>query len=134
MPIKGAQRHSARLKKLATVRPTVAQIVFAAADELAAEAAISITTGAVSGKQHQPSKPGDPPMADTGALARSIHVARKSRKSVSARGVADAPHAMALEYGTSKMAERPFMRPAVARVEPKMKASIERAIERAKRL
>lgn len=84
--------------------------VYAAADYLSTEAAISITTGAVSGKGHVVSAPGQPPNADTHKLDRSVHTERTGPLSV--QSVADAPYAVELEFGTSKMAERPYMRPA----------------------
>lgn len=56
------------------------------------------------------SAPGDPPAIDTGELARSIEIVELSKKHV--RLQSDAEHAPMLEYGTTKMEERPFMLPA----------------------
>lgn len=60
-------------------------------------------------KIHVVSRPGDPPNVDTGRLRSSIYV-RKHGRLVYAIGteVEYAPH---LEFGTVKMAARPFMRP-----------------------
>ena len=87
----------------------------ALADRGRVEAAHLITEGSVSGKNHVPSAPHDPPNRDTGQLDTSI-VARKTGP-VSAEYAATAPYALALEVGTSnedgteRMIERPFMGP-----------------------
>lgn len=117
--IRGAEAHRRRLRKLrgsAMVRP-VTQAVFAAAQDLAVDASLSITRGAVSGKGHVPSSPGEPPNADTHVLARNIEAI--STGPLKAEASSNAPYSLALEFGTSKMAERPFMRPAAKRERPK---------------
>jgi HK97 gp10 family phage protein len=54
---------------------------------------------------------GSPPNTDTGNLVKSIQVERiKDGVSVGSRE--SAPYGKFLEYGTSKMAERPWLRPA----------------------
>lgn len=56
-----------------------------------------------------PSEPGEAPGVDTGTLKNSIHVENTGRfKRAIAAGTDYAPH---LEFGTSKMAARPFMMP-----------------------
>lgn len=115
----GHEAHKRRLRKLrgsAMVRP-VTQAVFAAAQDLAVDASLSITRGSVSGKGHVPSSPGEPPNADTQVLSRNIEAV--STGPLKAETSSNAPYSLALEYGTSKMAERPFMRPAAARERPK---------------
>lgn len=69
-----------------------------------------ITTGAVSGKGHVPSKPGEPPQNDSGVLANNIEVTQPEPLEVVISS--NAPYATALELGTSKMAARPYFRPA----------------------
>lgn len=81
-----------------------------AGGEIKAFAQNSITEGSVGGAMHVPSKPGEPPNADTGILHTSIEVHRVAPLRVQV--VAEAPYAAALEFGTSKMIERPYMRPA----------------------
>lgn len=129
----GAKKHSDRLRRLTNVQPTLRKVVYAAADMLAAEAALSITAGAASGTsggkhQHIASLPGQPPNAFTGKLDRSIHVERVD--DLTARVVADAPHAVALEFGTSRMEPRPFMQPAAQLVRPQMDRLIAAAIKK----
>lgn len=94
----------------------IGEALFEAADRYRAEAHRAITTGSVSGRNHKPSKPGEPPMNDTGFLAKSIVVSQESP--VVARVTATAPYAAALEFGSSKIAERPFMRPTREKVRP----------------
>lgn len=125
MAFKGADKHRARLRRMASprARALVKDVVYAAADICAAEAAVSITSGSAGGQhggkhQHVPSSPNQPPNAETGHLNESIHV--EPIDGLSARVVADASYAAALEFGTSKMVERPFMRPAAQKTKPKM--------------
>lgn len=64
------------------------------------------------------SKPGDPPFVQTGNLRSSITTA-KIREGVYVVGpTLTAPYGRWLEFGTRKMAPRPFMRPAVRQVAP----------------
>lgn len=111
MPIKGLKAHLARLRKLpAEAEKAVTQALFAGAETIANVAAISITTGGGMGKNHIVSLPGQTPNSDLGTLDGSIG-AKKAGK-LKARVLATADHAVPLEFGTSKMAARPFMRPA----------------------
>lgn len=60
------------------------------------------------------SSPGSPPHVDTGDLRKSLQP-EVVRTGNTIRGTVSSsvPHALMLEYGTSKMAARPFMRPTV---------------------
>jgi HK97 gp10 family phage protein len=105
------KQHQERLRRLpALAEQAVEQALFAGAEYIANEAALSITRGAVSGKNHVASAPGQPPNADTHRLDRSIEGAKAGR--LKAKVSANSGYASALEFGTSKMAARPFMRPA----------------------
>lgn len=88
----------------------VSKALFAGGEAIAVEAQLSITRGAVSGKNHVPSRPGEPPNNDTGALANNVEVTQPAPLLVQV--ASNAPYSAALEFGTSKMAARPFMRPA----------------------
>lgn len=88
----------------------VGAALYEGADAVATEAKRLITAGSVSGKDHVPSKPGEPPMNDTGTLKNNIEVSQP--KPLTARVTSFAPYAAALERGTSKMAARPHIRPA----------------------
>lgn len=112
---KGADKHSRRMKGMGPrALKEATKLVYALADMHATEAALLITAGAVGGAGHVASLPGEAPNADTGTLDRSIHV--ENAGPLKARSVADAPYAAALEFGTSRIAERPFMRPAAKKV------------------
>lgn len=65
------------------------------------------------GVTHVASSPGSPPNVDTGALRASIRA--KSLGPTSAEVVAGTEYAQWLEYGTTRMAARPFFAPVVAR-------------------
>lgn len=97
-----------------------------AGERVQVEAQISITTGSVSGKAHIPSAPGQPPNQDTGVLAGNIETTQPSPLVVEVSS--NAPYSSALEFGTSRMAARPFMAPARDRVRPAAVALVERAI------
>jgi HK97 gp10 family phage protein len=112
MAIRGLKSHQQRLKNLqspATLR-LVGQALFVAGQMIENEAGLSITRGAVSGKGHVASKPGEAPNADTHRLDHSIETTQIGPLKV--KVTANSGYASALEFGTSKMAARPFMRPA----------------------
>ena len=112
MPMRGADKHIARLKKLAgpeAVR-VVGAIVYEGADAIRAKAFRLVSEGSVSGKGHVPSAPGEPPNRDTGTLQANFET--RQTGPLSAEFVSKAPYASALEFGTSKMAARPHIRPA----------------------
>jgi len=60
--------------------------------------------------QHVVSSPNSPPNTDTGALARSVVVEVQKNDVFVGSGLEYAPH---LEFGTSKMTQRPFLNPAL---------------------
>lgn len=118
----GLDKHKARLKHLSSfeIDGVVGAVLFEGADMIKAEAQNSITRGAVRGKNHVPSLPGEPPKADTGVLMRNIEAARTGRLEAEVRS--NATYAAPLEFGTSKMAARPYMRPARDKMLPKVRA------------
>jgi len=85
-------------------------VVYEAADAVRAEAFQSISRNSVSGAGHVPSRPGEPPNRDEGTLQAGLKVRRTGLLSAEVR--AEAAHSAPLEFGTSKMAARPFIRPA----------------------
>lgn len=90
----------------------VTQALFVFGNRIQVAAQTSITDGAVSGKNHVPSLPGQPPNQDTGVLANNIETLVVGPLHVEVQS--KAPYAVFQEFGTSKMAERPYMRPALA--------------------
>jgi HK97 gp10 family phage protein len=114
MAISGMKRHKDRLRKIA--RQTAKEVVaglYKAGQLIELEAEHSITSGSISGAGHIPSLPGQPPNADTRFLDSNIETQIIAQSPPKVRVISNAPYSAALEYGTSKMEERPFMRPAV---------------------
>lgn len=66
------------------------------------------------GRSHQASAPGEPPAVDTGFLINSIQTDVKSDAEATITIAAE--YAEALEFGTSKIEPRPFVRPAIDNV------------------
>lgn len=126
--IKGAKEHSRKLERITGEGPErfIGQALFVAGETIQTTAQISITNGAQSGKGHVASLPGQPPNADTHRLADNIETVQPSPLRVEVSS--NAPYAAALEFGTSKMAERPYMRPAVAAERQKVTDLVRRAI------
>ncbi|WP_022697924.1 hypothetical protein [Euryhalocaulis caribicus] len=114
--VTGAGRHAKRLKAMQG-RKLVSQLgkeVFVAADGVRAEASRLISQGSVQGAKRVPSRPGEPPNWDTGQLAAGL--AAHKTGPLSAVAESTAPYAAHLEFGTSKMAARPYMKPAAQTV------------------
>ena len=89
----------------------------------------SINQGAKSGvsytkynprRTHTASAAGQPPAADTGLLANNI-VLDIDANGFGANVESRADYSTALEFGTSKMAARPFMQPALEENKPKIR-------------
>jgi HK97 gp10 family phage protein len=107
----------------------VGAALFAGGQTIQVEAQLSITRGAVSGANHVPSAPGQPPNNDTSVLANNIETVQTGP--LKAEVSSNAPYAAALEFGTSKMAERPYMRPATAAKRKEVTALVRRAVSNA---
>lgn len=108
----GILKHRQRLRRLTGPKAErlLGEVAYSGADKVRVEARRLIADGAIQGKGHVASAPGEAPNWDTGELANKI-VTRKSGR-MSAQTAAYADHAAPLELGTSKMAARPFMSPA----------------------
>lgn len=129
--VTGRERAQARLNGLAGQKlvAKVGQALFAGGELIRAEAAHLITEGAISGKNHVPSLPGQPPNEDTGVLRTHIETAQISPLRVEVSS--NAPYAVALEAGTSKMRERPYMGPATRRKRKEVVQLVQRAVNEA---
>lgn len=131
--ISGAKEHSAHLRRIAgpeMVRQ-VGAALFVGGQRVQVEAQTSITRGAVSGKGHVPSAPGEPPNADTHFLANNIETVQVAPLKVEVSS--NAPYSAALERGTSKMAARPFMKPALNKKRAEVQDLIKRAVAKVAR-
>lgn len=107
----------------------VGQALYAGGDMIRAEAVHLITAGSVSGKNHVPSAPGEPPNRDTGVLDTHIETTQVAPLKVEVSS--NAPYAVALEAGTSKMAARPYMGPAVRAKRKEVIALVRQAVTQA---
>lgn len=129
--ITGRERVRGKLQGLAGEKAIrlVGQALFAGGEMVKAEAAHLITEGAVSGKNHVPSKPGEPPNEDTGVLRSHIEVTQPAPLRVEVSS--NARYSSALEFGTSKMGARPFMGPAARRTRKQITQLVGRAVSKA---
>lgn len=126
----GAKKHMDRVRRMRTgVADVVFRELFVWGDAIRVDAQHSIVHGAIQGKGHIASKPGEPPKRDTGQLDSSI-TTRADRATLTVEVVADTPYAAALELGRAdgSIAERPYMRPASKRQGEKGLARIVHAI------
>jgi len=93
---------------LATIPGKADDVLDVAAHRIERRAKASMKGG---GSPHQPSKPGEPPHRDTSALVNSIHVEARAPLS---RDIMDGvDYGIHQEFGTSRMAARPWLSPAV---------------------
>jgi HK97 gp10 family phage protein len=127
----GDDKHRKRLNGMAanSARDLLAAL-YAAGQLIEVEAEISITNGSISGKGHVPSLPGEPPNADTRHLDTNIETTIEARDPPTVVVTSHAAYSAALEFGTSRMAERPFMRPAVAKKRAEAIDLVKRAANR----
>jgi HK97 gp10 family phage protein len=122
-----ARRKLQRLRGPEMVKE-VGAALFAGGSLIQTDAQHSITQGSVSGKGHVPSRPGDPPNADTHALDRQIETVQMGPLSVQVQS--NDPKSKFLEYGTSRMAARPYMGPAEARNHAQVVLLVRQAVNR----
>lgn len=130
--ITGADAHKRRLERLKGPRAieAVTRALYGGAQDVQITAQLSITRGATSGKNHQPSEPGEPPNNDTGVLANNIEAAVVGP--LKAETSSNAPYAAAQEFGSEKqnLPERPYMRPAAKLARPRVVQRVLRAVNR----
>ncbi|WMT90143.1 HK97-gp10 family putative phage morphogenesis protein [Pelagibacterium sp. H642] len=126
--ITGVSKHSARLKSMREVAQRVTASLYAAGQDIEIDAEHSITQGSISGRGHIPSLPGQPPSADTHTLDRMIETTIEAQNPPTVHVTSNAPYSAALEYGTSRMAERPFMRPATEKNRKKVGRDVAQAV------
>lgn len=99
----------------------------------------SITEGGKTGKvyvrgknrtiRHRASAPGQAPANDTGRLVNSIATKATAADTVQvSAGSGLVNYAASLEFGTAKMAARPFMAPALMKAKPEIEALVGKAV------
>lgn len=128
-----AKRFTDRLERMASNSATSAadRALYVAGTLIEIEAENSITAGSISGPNHVPSNPYEPPNADTRQLDTSIHTVVVGRGRVNVESTA--PYSAALEFGTSKMLPRPFMNPAAQKKGPEARQLVAEAMRRARK-
>lgn len=119
----------ARLRNAKADGKAIVQKLYAAGQLIEAEAERSITEGSVSGKNHVPSLPGQPPNADTRFLDSNIETTIVAVSPPTVHVTSKAPYSAALEFGTSKMVERPFMRPATKKYRSKVREMVKEGLD-----
>ena len=115
---------------LREMRPKAEAAVLASVLDLEGEIKRTLSqpgTGRIYGR-HQASAPGDPPAVDTGRLRNSIAHTRPQWNGweVSAEVGTNVEYAAALEFGTSRILPRPYMRPALEKARPRIEARLRR--------
>ena len=132
--IAGAQAVSAKLRKGVSGAglDLIQSVLFEAGQRVQTDAQTSITDGAVSGAGHVPSAPGEAPNNDTGVLANNIETLETGPLHVTVSS--NAPYAIPLEVGTSKMAARPSMGPALQKNKARIGKRVAAAVNQANRM
>lgn len=134
MPIRGVDRHTRRLRRMISpaAQAEIGRAIYVASDYCRTEAHRLIANGAIQGSGHVPSLPGEPPNWDTGQLATNITNTRTGL--LTSETVSNAPYSADLEFGNSKMAARPFMKPAGENTQKPAEALVAKALNRAVRI
>lgn len=134
--IAGATQFTAKLRNNSVAAAQfIDSAVFELANRVQVDAQASITEGAVSGAGHIPSRPGEPPNNDTGVLANAIETLRGTESgSIKYIVSSNAPYSQPLEFGSSKMAARPFLRPALEKNRERIGKRLAAAINQANRM
>lgn len=116
-----------RLKK------EISAALYVGADDVRARYRRKITDGSISGANHVPSAPGEPPNNDTGFLISSAETVQIDWNHAEVR--VRAPYAVALEFGNSAgtLAARPALGPATQESRNQITDRITKAVQAAAR-
>ena len=77
---------------------------------------------------HRASSPGNPPRPNKGDLIRSIIMDARPTEIEVGSNIKQPAYPKFLEYGTKKMEARPWLDPAVKKIEPQVKANIQQIL------
>ena len=119
MPISSDAAFLSRLRRAAKLDAEVDKWALEGAEVIAAEARALIDDGGIPSPNHIASQPGQPPNRDTGNLSSHTN-AEKLPEIGQAAVISDAlsddgySYSLGLEFGNSRIFERPFLRPATA--------------------
>jgi HK97 gp10 family phage protein len=136
--LEGLDRLKRKLRALdANAKNPVRQAIAAGALAVEREAKTSVQRGTRTGRvyfrgtrKHQASAPGEPPKSDTGYLAAHITTV-VDLDGLGASVESQAAYAKALEFGTTKMAARPYLFPAFEKLKTKIKQRVGDAVAQA---
>lgn len=113
MPVSGVERLVGRLRRVSNVGAAMDKWANDGAATVAQEARDLVNEGGIPSPNHVVSRPGQPPNTDTGYLQSRIQP--QDLPDVGhAAAISDAEYALALEFGTQIMVERPYMRVAAS--------------------
>lgn len=140
MAVRNADRLSRKLQQLTVeARAGIGKALAVSVVELDASAKDKIQGGGRSGRiyrrrtvTHQASAPGEFPKTDRGQLVASLFF-QVAGDRLSAVFGSKLGYARALEYGTSRMAPRPWLRPTFRTFEPQARQRIRDAVRAAVR-
>jgi len=140
MKVLGAARVQRRLDLLpATAQRLIGDALEAGAASLHSHAVRKIQRNSGSGRvytrrgvSHTASAPGEYPNTDTGAMVASM--GWRSTSALSSIFYAGVVYAKYLEFGTSRMAARPFMRPTLRALRSEIRGRVDQAIRAAMRV
>lgn len=121
------------------VADEINKAVYASAQKVSTEAKKSLLDGNKSGRvykrrsvSHRASAPGEAPASDTGRLVNSINsYAVGNGEAISVAGRGTVKYATLLEFGTSKIAPRPFMFPALEKSRAWIAERLNQAVRKA---
>lgn len=118
MPLTGDDKWLARIRRAANVSRAADEWAMEAAELVAAEARRLVDEGGYTAP-HIPSSPGQAPNSDTGNLVANTNAEKLpavGQAVVISHATSDSgySYSLGLEFGNSRIYERPFMRPATA--------------------
>lgn len=134
MPIKGDDKLLARLKRAKGVGPAMDRWANESAEIIAKEARDLVDEGGIPSPNHIPSKPGQPPNTDSGRLVANtvaVDLPEQGHAAAISHALSDDgySYSLGLEFGNSRVAERPFMRPATASKRKSILDNARRAVD-----
>lgn len=121
-----AKSHADRLRRMRNTK-VILQELYLAGQELELAMEKGITAGSISGAGHIPGPPGGYPNADTRDLDSKIDTRIAGQTPPTVKVVAYSDHAVFQQFGTSRMAARPFATLAVAETRDDFQARMRRA-------
>lgn len=134
--ITGADKFAAKLRGAAgkKVVRLVGDALRQGGEMIRSEAHVMIGEGSSSGQsggkhQHVRSRPGEPPNRELGTLQAGLETTQTAPLRVEVSS--NAPYAVPLEAGTSKMLPRPYMGPATRRKKKEVVALVRQAVNKA---